>query len=249
MVGDQPERPQGPDEETTHDVRDGCLAAPVVSEPRDLRTESAREQILRAAARHFATLPYHLVSLDEILAEAKVTKGALYFHFKSKHALAVAIIDRYTELSRGIIEEQVRHQRAALETLIDISYQSAVQDITQDTARAGVHLLEAIGRTDGLQAGRITAWTAALRDIAGRAVDEGDIRAGIDPADVSRLLVAVSTGLRQISPVADGATLLNDIGNTWVLMLPGLVESTRLGYFTEFIRRRTRVAIAKINRC
>jgi TetR/AcrR family transcriptional regulator, transcriptional repressor for nem operon len=64
-----------------------------MSETPDTRADSTRQQILLSAARQFARLPYHQVGLDDVLAEAALTKGAMYFHFRSKHALALAIIE------------------------------------------------------------------------------------------------------------------------------------------------------------
>ena len=64
-----------------------------MTEQLDRRADTTRLQILRAASRQFARKSYSLVSLDDILADAEVTKGAMYFHFRSKHALASAIID------------------------------------------------------------------------------------------------------------------------------------------------------------
>ena len=59
----------------------------------DRRADTTRHQILRAAAHQFSRLAYHHVGLDDVLAEAELTKGAMYFHFRSKHALALAIIE------------------------------------------------------------------------------------------------------------------------------------------------------------
>jgi hypothetical protein len=50
-----------------------------MSELTDKRPDSTREQILRAAAHQFAQRPYYAVGLDDILAEAQLTKGAMYF--------------------------------------------------------------------------------------------------------------------------------------------------------------------------
>jgi len=40
-----------------------------------------------------------MVSLDDILSEAELTKGAMYFHFASKQALASAIVGDLTEMT------------------------------------------------------------------------------------------------------------------------------------------------------
>src|ERR1700733_13837045 len=76
-----------------------------MSDVTDKRSDTTREQILRAAAHQFAQRPYYAVGLDDILAEAQLTKGAMYFHFRSKHALALAIVDEQTVRSGAAIQE------------------------------------------------------------------------------------------------------------------------------------------------
>ena len=67
------------------------------------------------ASRQFAQHPYSMVSLDDILAEAALTEGAMYFHFASKQALALAIIDDLTEMSRAAVTELVARKMSGLE--------------------------------------------------------------------------------------------------------------------------------------
>src|SRR5438270_4913552 len=88
----------------------------------DKRSDSTREQILRAAAHQFAQRPYYAVGLDDILADARLTKGAMYFHFRSKHALALAIVDEQTIRSGAAIQEVFTRKLSGLETLIDVSF-------------------------------------------------------------------------------------------------------------------------------
>ena len=96
--------------------------------------------------------PYSQVNLDDILASADVTKGALYFHFRSKHALATAVIEHRAVVARADFEQILAHGLPGLETMIDVTYMVAVSDIGEQMARAGFNLLESIGRFDGLQA-------------------------------------------------------------------------------------------------
>jgi AcrR family transcriptional regulator len=215
----------------------------------DARADSAREQILRAAAHQFAHRSYSLVSLDDILREAEVTKGAMYFHFRSKHALAVALVDMQTEVVRETINELLANKMSGLETLIDISYSLAVQDVTNDLAKASLHLMEAIGRADDLQAKRLTEWIAGFTEIAKRAYEEGDLLHTADPAEVSKLMVALYAGIRQISDLSRPEAYLRNIQGLWLQILPGFVNPDRVGYFAQFVRRRTSFAIKNANRC
>ena len=59
--------------------------------PRD--PERTRERLLQAAFREVYSSGFQSAGLDTILASAGVTKGALYYHFKSKEALGYAIVE------------------------------------------------------------------------------------------------------------------------------------------------------------
>ncbi len=48
---------------------------------------SKKEEILKIAAKHFSKYGYKGISLDAIAKEAKITKAAIYYHFKDKAAL------------------------------------------------------------------------------------------------------------------------------------------------------------------
>lgn len=215
-----------------------------MTESTDTRADSTRQQILRAAAHQFARLPYHQVGLDDVLAEAELTKGAMYFHFRSKHALALAIIEDETTQSGEVIADLLARRFSGLETLIDFSYQLAVRDISEDIARASLHLLESIGRIEGLQGNLLGAWIQTLADTVVRAIGEGDVFDEREPQEVGRLLVSLYIGLRQTSNLDEPEQFLSDLEKTWVLVLPGIVRPDRIDYFRQFIRRRTAIAIS-----
>jgi TetR/AcrR family transcriptional repressor of nem operon len=214
-----------------------------MSETTDTKADSTRQQILRAAARQFARQPYHQVGLDDVLAEAELTKGAMYFHFRSKHALALAIIDDQMTRSNQAITDLLARKFSGLETLIDFSYQLAVRDISEEISRAALHLLESIGRIDGLQTKMHREWIDSLAVAIQRAIGEGDVLEDSEPEDVGRLLASAYAGLRQTSDLDEPERFLRDFEKMWALALPGFVPPERLEYFRQFIGRRTTIAI------
>jgi len=216
-----------------------------VTEQLERRADTTRLQILRAASHQFARKSYSSVSLDDILADAEVTKGAMYFHFRSKYALASAIIEYRAAVARASVDQLLAQKLSGLETMIDISYLVAIEDIGDETARAGLNLLESIGRTDGLQATVLGPWVTAFAAIAGKAVKDGDIISDRDPQGIARLLVSMYLGLRQTSNLAEPERFLRDLENMWALVLPGFVKPDRIDYLNQFITRRTAVALKK----
>lgn len=209
------------------------------------KADTTRLQILRAASRQFARKSYSLVSLDDILADAEVTKGAMYFHFRSKYALASAIVEYRGAVARAAVDQLLAQKLSGLETLIDISYLVAIEDIGDETARAGLNLLESIGRTDGLQGDVHAEWVAAYAAIARKAVRDGDVIGDRDSEGIARLLVSMYLGLRQTSNLAEPDRFLNDLESLWALAMPGFVKPDRIDYLNQFLKRRTAVARKK----
>jgi AcrR family transcriptional regulator len=214
-----------------------------MTESNDSKADSTRQQILFAAARQFARQPYHQVGIDAVLAEAELTKGAMYFHFRSKHAVALAIIDGQTTRSNEAFTDLLARKFSGLETLIDFSYQLAVRDISEDISRAALHLVESIGRIDGLQAKLHREWIDNLTVAVQRGISEGDLLELCDPNDVGRLLASVYMGLRQTSDLDEPERFLSDFEKMWTIVLPGFVRPERIDYFRQFIKRRTNIAI------
>lgn len=209
------------------------------------RGDRTRQQIIRAAAHQFAQRSYNEVGLDDVLADANLTKGAMYFYFRSKHALASALIEDHDIRQAAALAALLDRKLSALETLIEFSYLLATRDLTEDTARAALHLLETIGRAERLGAKLYRRWIQSLADLIERAIAEGDI--SVDEGDsqgAGRLLVSLYIGVRQTSDLDQPKQFLLDLGKAWALLLPALVSSDRVDYFRQFVMRRTVIAIS-----
>lgn len=210
----------------------------------DGRADTTRQQILRAAAHQFAQRAYHDVGLDDILTEAELTKGAMYFHFRSKLALAIAIIEDQAAAGTVAVEELLSRNLSGLETLIDFSYRLAADDIQLDRVRAGLNLLESVGRSEGLQERLFDSWAQALSVVVQKAVADGDVDKRCSPGDVGRLIVSLHMGLRQTSDLDEPERFLLDLEKIWSLVLTGILRPDRVEYFSQFVRRRTALAIS-----
>jgi AcrR family transcriptional regulator len=218
-----------------------------VTHPTERRADSARGPLVRAAAQQFAHKPYSLVNLDDVVAAVEVSRGAMYFHFRSKQALAWAVIEEADKLGREAAAGVLANKLSGLETLIDLSYLVAVLDICEDWARAGLHLLGSIGQADELEARTWREVISSLAQIGRRAASEGDIAQGCDPHNIAHLLVAMYIGLRHTSDLEKPEQFLHDLEETWILLLPGFANSERMGFLSQFVRRRTAVASGKVS--
>ncbi|HYD74369.1 MAG TPA: TetR/AcrR family transcriptional regulator [Candidatus Binatia bacterium] len=67
--------------------------------------EATRERICAAAERIVLEKGFAATSLEEIMDAAKVTKSGFFYHFKDKHDLAKALLQRYVDHDTRIMDE------------------------------------------------------------------------------------------------------------------------------------------------
>jgi AcrR family transcriptional regulator len=218
-----------------------------MTEASERRADTTRHRLVVAASRQFAQRAYSMVSLDDILVEAELTKGAMYFHFPSKQALALAIIDDFAEMSRATVAELLAHKMSGLETLIDLVYRLAVQDTQHEVARAGVRLLDTLDNTTAQPPALWQSWIEFVTTLTQKAVTEGDVVDDHDPEDIAKMLVALWVGMRRISDLDQPELYLDNLQKAWVLALPSFANPDRIDYFTQFIKRRHAFAVKKIS--
>jgi len=209
-----------------------------MTEASERRANTTRQRLIAAASRQFAHRSYSMVSLDDILAEAELTKGAMYFHFPSKQALAVAIIENLAEMSRTAVTELLARRMSGLETVIDLIYLLAVQDTQQEVVRAGVRLLESLDNNTAMPPALWHSWIEFITTLIQKAVTEGDVVDHDDPEDIAKMLVALWVGIRRISDLDGLKHYLDNLEKAWILALPSFTNPDRIDYFTQFIKRR-----------
>jgi AcrR family transcriptional regulator len=64
-----------------------------------------RRHILRAALKHFANAGYAATSVQQIVGDAKVSKPALYYHFRDKAALFKALVNEAHDGKFRVLQE------------------------------------------------------------------------------------------------------------------------------------------------
>jgi AcrR family transcriptional regulator len=197
------------------------------------RAIQTRRTVLDAAARVFAANGYLATSLSQILAEAGVTKGALYFHFASKEDLARAVVLEQFAPVEDPDATELPSGAEALQAAIDLTHQIARSLMDDPMMQASIRLvIEQSAFLDEPDAGPYLGWISLFQGLFTEAQRVGDIRAESDPATLARIVIGSFTGIQLVSGVLDGRTELPQrIGDLWELVLPGLVPPRRRARF------------------
>ena len=81
---------------------------------RKMPAEKRRSQLLKAAARIFGRKGYTRATTEDIARAAKLTKGSLYFHFKSKEDIFLAVIKEHHKDHMDVIMGIIRTEKDPL---------------------------------------------------------------------------------------------------------------------------------------
>ena len=165
--------------------------------------EARREHILRSALRCFARRGYHATTVDDIAAEAGVSKGAPYVYFASKEALFQRLYDSWDcglaariDAAIARIGRRARSPRAALEAVV-----TAVGDHVTEEADLCRVLIEARAQSAyaGAVADRVRLSDAdaqtRMAQLIEAGIAKGEWPADTDPDLHARLVLAAIHGL------------------------------------------------------
>ncbi|MDT7712552.1 MAG: hypothetical protein QOG46_1241 [Pseudonocardiales bacterium] len=204
-----------------------------------LRARATRLAILTAAAEHFARDGYHATSLERVLVDSGGTKGALYFHFASKEALARAVIAEMVRQWREQYEQVSARGLDPLSTLLALVDEVIAGLIDNPIARGGARLLGDLPVRGPDARGHYSTGEGHVSDLLTRAAQAGLLREGVDPTAVARQIVAIVTGHRQIcDAMGDRQQLWQRVDEAWTLLLPSIATETWLAAWRASARPR-----------
>jgi AcrR family transcriptional regulator len=158
------------------------------------------ERLTDAAARRFVSHGFRATTLDQIAADAGYTKGLVYFHFKSKTALLMALLDR---VERHVVDPVVARVRAAGPSAVDQIVTFLHTQAALGIERSSEVLLLLImslefGEREGEVTQRIAAIYQKLHDLLERTIRAGqrakEFRTDVPARELATMIMAVHDG-------------------------------------------------------
>ena len=167
----------------------------------DTAHDSTRTQLLQAAFAEIHRHGFQAAGLSEILRDTDLTKGALYHHFPSKHALGLAVIDEVIQgrLAEAIFRplEEAEDPYPALLALLD----QRIHGMDDEAVKWGCPLNNLIQEMSAVDAdfrdhlsAILTRWQGVVQAALARAQAQGRVRADLDCEAASLFLVAAWEG-------------------------------------------------------
>jgi AcrR family transcriptional regulator len=163
------------------------------------RGSATRQNILAVATDRFLTHGYAGTSINDLIRDAGITKGAFYHHFPSKEALAVEVVrTRQAEEAEVVVRAAAGHDRAVDQLRAAVRVASDLKD--QGRATSMQRLCAELSEDSELapQIAKICGtWIDTATGLVGRAQLQGDIRTDVDAHQAAEVLVATFLGAEQ----------------------------------------------------
>jgi AcrR family transcriptional regulator len=194
-------------------------AAEGVRVPQQARSRATRRALLAAAGERFALQGFHGTALNELLGNGVPTKGALYFHFASKHAVAEALVSTMSESWDQVLPAVRRAAGDGLEALVLLTDAVIIRLDDPIVRGAGRLLRDRVVASPTLA--EVSAWWRdQAEELLIDAETEGLLRREADPGWVADEVVAGFAGRATMSEAGDGAPLWELMNEFWAGFLP-----------------------------
>ena len=171
--------------------------------------EKTRTRILASALALFAKKGYEHTTFTDIAARLKMTKGAVYWHFESKQALLLALVDEmlakfHRQISELLPPGETSFEGLSFPVVADMMVRNALQIVSDAKGTAFFLLVHeqvqwadvsmADVRSELMRNKRFGPW-AAFKTAVENEMRAGRVREDVDPVQVASVCVAIFDGI------------------------------------------------------
>ena len=171
------------------------------------KAATTRLMILQKAADLIYKRGYQATSVDDIIAVTNVTKGAFFYHFKSKDDMGVAMVNEVVRPAmRHFFLEPLRKAKDPVQTILrvmkqlllesplQVNYGCPAGNLADEMASWNAGFNRALsGLTDELQ--------EVLAELIQKGKESGEIRKTVNGRQVAKFIMAGYWGIRIIGKV------------------------------------------------
>ena len=201
------------------------------------RSAVTRQTIVNSAVDLFGELGFGGTGLIDIIERSGLTKGAFYYHFRTKESVAAAIIDDANRVIAEAMTAALTTTSPMLENLITSAF--VVTDLNEHDklVRVGNLLRQSLIQVSPAASESFNNERGSLlADSFAQAMAEGDLRADINPEVVGYTAWAAMLGSRLLSE-ATGIGVITGTEHVLRVVLAGVVAEQSRQYCEQFIKR------------
>ena len=178
------------------------------------KSEATRQNILQKAFELIYINGYQTTSVDEIIATTQVTKGAFYYHFKTKDEMGLAIInERMKPTFENTFIKPFQSDANPLDTIYSLMYHLLIENkdlkveygcpasnFTQEMAPWNVEFTIALNELS-------LDWEQAMMDAIEKAKLEGIVKKDVSAKEIAVFVISGYWGVRNLGKLENSKSV------------------------------------------
>jgi len=194
--------------------------------PQQSRSQETQRAVVEGAARVFDREGYGKASLSMIVEESGISQGSMYFHFKSKEQIALAVINEQHARSLPLLTDAADSSPGVFERLVSVSRAMADQLRDDAVVRAGIRLAMEEGALGAPAGNFYLNWVEMTSAMLAPALERGELTSGLSPEALAKALIGFFTGVQLMSQATSARDdLLTGLRDMWLLAVDAMVRA------------------------
>lgn len=186
------------------------------------RALQTQQCVLESAAAVFAEKGFPGVTILDVAGHAGLTKGAVYFHFANKEALAEAVVQEFYRRLPRIVDPALKLGLPPLGTVVEALQRTAAAFRDDHVIQAGARLQLERSYIAATLPIPYADFETLLTRLLAQADEAGELRPGLSPESYARILISAFFGAQHISWIqSDRQDLKERVGEIVDAVLPG----------------------------
>jgi AcrR family transcriptional regulator len=196
-----------------------------------MRSTSNRDYVIKVVSEMFLLRGFACTSMDDVVKQSGVSKSNIYYHFKSKDELTLAVLENYISTLQNLFREQSQDDEGQLLPRLERYIEQLIQDLAERDCVGGCPLMSLMveaGKTNEAVRVRLAQFFQQQKDQLTQLLEEGKRRGVVRndlPASVlASLISSWLEGMLMLASIQKSASTLRGERDALLSMLKASPE-------------------------
>jgi AcrR family transcriptional regulator len=191
-----------------------------------MRSISNRDYVIKVVSELFLAHGFAYTSMDDVVKYSGVSKSNIYYHFKSKDELALAVLESYISSLQRLFQEHVLGVKGALLPRLERYTDLLIQELVERDCNGGcplISLMVEAGKTNESVRVRLVQFfqkqAHVFTELLEAGKSQGEIRSDLPAPALASLLASWLEGSLMLASIQKSASSLREERDTLLQML------------------------------
>jgi TetR/AcrR family transcriptional repressor of nem operon len=180
-----------------------------------MRSTSNRDYVIKVVSEMFLQRGFACTSMDDVVKQSGVSKSNIYYHFKSKDELTLAVLEHYISTLQNLFREQSQVEDGQLLPRLERYIERLIQDLAERDCVGGCPLMSLMveaGKTNEAVRVRLAQFFQQQKDQLTQLLEEGkrrgEVRSDLSASVLASLISSWVEGMLMLASIQKSASTL-----------------------------------------